>query len=206
MWLSNFCVFTVLYHGLALVGIRFANTECPTSYFKGGAKMWRCLLGCIVQFAFFPLVWLADDRTAFMCTFPLFILSDFWLCHPMKLPLTIHHTVCTVSHMVTLHYPETFESYWTASTLLEIGSGFCNLYCLRPSYSSAANYYLAISCSNIACVVLAVRWIRDSGQGMLLRAAGALISCGIVLGRQREAKKAFYFESKRTSCQSSSEW
>lgn len=128
-----------------------------------GAPLWRSALSIPTQWLVLPLCWILNTPTTqrlFIYIFALYMITDF-VVTPLSKLLMLHHVFCLLGHgIVVLVLPSTFPIYFAGVVSLEVGSGFYNLFCLRPDVQwRAVSYAISMTVSNIIAVVLGYRWL-----------------------------------------------
>ena len=128
-----------------------------------GAPLWRSALSTPTQWAVLPACWMIDTPTSerfFVYTFALYMLVNFVIT-PLSKLLLLHHVFCLVGHfVVVLMLPATLPVYFAGVVTLELGSGFYNMFCLRPDVRwRVIAYAVGMSASNAAALAICIRWV-----------------------------------------------
>ena len=101
-----------------------------------------------------------------------------------------HHVFCLLGHLVVVvALPETMPVYFTGVMALELGSGFFNQWCLKPSSRERGLLYAAgVTISNAAACVVGKRWLLLDIP-LAPKVLNAVISAIMVVLRQKSCYK-----------------
>lgn len=157
-----------------------------------GAPRWRCALSAQMQWAVLPACWFLETPTAtraFVYVFALYLLLDFVITQLSTL-LVVHHVFCLLGHLiVAFALPATLPVYFAGVVALELGSGFFNLWCLRPdSEARALLYIVGMTISNAAACAVGYRWVQLDIP-LAPKVLNTIISAIMVVMRQKACYK-----------------
>lgn len=109
--------------------------------------------------------------------------------------LHAHHIVSLASHLVSVALLHAgVPHYFAGVAALELGSAACNVASIYPFVPLIPEaYVLVLSVLHVFVLLATVRWIRlhaSLGTSLAARVYGAVVSIGLVIGREQEGIRA----------------
>ena len=134
-------------------------------------------------------VWNSPSSCAFLYSFALFLLIDFFIIEKEQLRglFIAHHIVCLLGHATASTFPSAWPWYVCGSTTLELGSASCNYYCLRSNPHRATKYVIAMTISNLCAFACMLQFLRLAQAGVVWWALIFISLVTLTFFRQKEA-------------------